>query len=114
MPFTCPVLHFQTCERLVQETCGGGLNVKFLGNAPCGFFKYKFPKTVRKEGFIGAKVCEFSVLLVQQQNNINRISICYFSRMIWSDKPSVSHRLISKRAAGLRLVKLNNRGDFDI
>ncbi|XP_050711000.1 39S ribosomal protein L46, mitochondrial-like [Eriocheir sinensis] len=46
----------QTCERLVQETCGGGLKVKFLGNAPCGFYKYKFPKTVRKEGFIGAKV----------------------------------------------------------
>lgn len=46
----------QTCERLVQETCGEDLKVKFMGNAPCGFYKYKYPKAIRKEGFIGAKI----------------------------------------------------------
>ncbi|XP_071537447.1 large ribosomal subunit protein mL46-like [Panulirus ornatus] len=46
----------QTCERIVREACGDNLKVKFLSNAPCGFYKYKYPKTVRKDGFIGAKV----------------------------------------------------------
>ncbi|XP_045597710.1 large ribosomal subunit protein mL46 [Procambarus clarkii] len=46
----------QTCERLTQEACGDNLKVKFLSNAPCGFYKYKYPKNARTEGFIGAKV----------------------------------------------------------
>jgi len=46
----------QTCERVVKETCGDNLKVQFLGNAPCGFYKYKFPKQARKDGYIGAKV----------------------------------------------------------
>ena len=36
--------------------CGNRLQAQILGNAPCGHFKYKYPKEVRKEGFIGAKV----------------------------------------------------------
>lgn len=46
----------QTCERVVEERCGSNLKVKFLGNAPCGFYKYKYPKQLRSDGFIGAKV----------------------------------------------------------
>lgn len=46
----------QTAERVLKETCGDGLNVKFYGNAPCGFYKYKYPKTIRESGVIGAKV----------------------------------------------------------
>lgn len=45
---------FQTAERIVKEQCGPELNVQFLSNAPCGFYKYKYPSEVN--GKIGAKV----------------------------------------------------------
>ncbi|XP_046417824.1 39S ribosomal protein L46, mitochondrial isoform X1 [Neodiprion fabricii] len=46
----------QTAERVLKETCGETLNVKFYGNAPCGFYKYKYPQTLRETGVIGAKI----------------------------------------------------------
>lgn len=44
----------QTAERIVQEQCGLDLNVQFLSNAPCGFYKYKYPSEIN--GKVGAKV----------------------------------------------------------
>ncbi|KAJ8730705.1 hypothetical protein PYW08_002118 [Mythimna loreyi] len=44
----------QTAERIVKEHCGPELKVQFLSNAPCGFYKYKYPSEVN--GKIGAKV----------------------------------------------------------
>lgn len=32
------------------------MKVKFYGNAPVGFYKYKYPKEVQKNGTVGAKV----------------------------------------------------------
>ncbi|KAK7085096.1 39S ribosomal protein L46, mitochondrial [Halocaridina rubra] len=46
----------QSCERVVREKCGLNLKVKFLGNAPSGFYKYRFPKNTLIDGCIGAKV----------------------------------------------------------
>ncbi|XP_046962321.1 39S ribosomal protein L46, mitochondrial [Vanessa cardui] len=44
----------QTAERTLLEHCGSGIKVKFLSNAPSGFYKYKYPSEVN--GKIGAKV----------------------------------------------------------
>ncbi|CAB3223363.1 unnamed protein product [Arctia plantaginis] len=44
----------QTAERVVQEQCGPELKVQFVSNAPCGFYKYKYPSEVN--GKVGAKV----------------------------------------------------------
>ncbi|XP_041986495.1 39S ribosomal protein L46, mitochondrial [Aricia agestis] len=44
----------QTAERVVRENFGTELKVKFLSNAPCGFYKYKYPSEIN--GKVGAKV----------------------------------------------------------
>jgi large subunit ribosomal protein L46 len=36
-------------ERAVKECCGEGLQVQVMGNAPCGFYRYNFPKKIREE-----------------------------------------------------------------
>jgi len=49
----------ETSERIVEEQCDPALRIRILGNAPVGFFKYKYPKKVRQEneeGFIGVKM----------------------------------------------------------
>ncbi|KAG6445424.1 39S ribosomal protein L46, mitochondrial [Manduca sexta] len=44
----------QTAERIIKEKCGPELQVQFLSNAPCGFYKYKYPSEIN--GKVGAKV----------------------------------------------------------
>ncbi|XP_072004623.1 large ribosomal subunit protein mL46 [Engystomops pustulosus] len=53
----------QTAERALSNLSETRIEALFLGNAPCGFYKYKFPKTMRGEDTIGAKVFFFKALL---------------------------------------------------
>lgn len=52
----------QTAERVLREECGSNLTVQFCGNAPCGVYKYKYPKRfigTTEEASVGAKVFFF-------------------------------------------------------
>lgn len=49
----------QTAERVLQDTCGANIKAKFYGNAPIGFYKYKYPKEFREQGNYGAKIFYF-------------------------------------------------------
>ncbi|XP_014246760.1 39S ribosomal protein L46, mitochondrial [Cimex lectularius] len=53
----------ETAERVVKEKLGNSMVVKFLGNAPSGFYKYKYPKSVSNR-VVGAKIFFFKAQLV--------------------------------------------------
>ncbi|XP_051560489.1 39S ribosomal protein L46, mitochondrial-like [Myxocyprinus asiaticus] len=53
----------QTAERALASLPGADLKATFLGNAPCGFYKYRYPKDIQKEGNVGAKVFFFKAVL---------------------------------------------------
>ncbi|CAK9810606.1 39S ribosomal protein L46, mitochondrial [Anthophora plagiata] len=49
----------QTAYRTLQESCGNNIRVKFYGNAPIGFYQYKYPKHIQENGRNGAKIFYF-------------------------------------------------------
>lgn len=55
------VLIFRFCFPPPSEN---NLEAKFLGNAPCGHYKFKFPQAVRTESSLGAKIFFFKALLL--------------------------------------------------
>lgn len=55
----------ESAERILKESCGNNVNVKFYGNAPCGFYKYKYPKEKREKCNVeGAKIFFFKATLL--------------------------------------------------
>uniref|UniRef100_A0A8D8Y964 Large ribosomal subunit protein mL46 n=1 Tax=Cacopsylla melanoneura TaxID=428564 RepID=A0A8D8Y964_9HEMI len=50
----------QTAERVLAEKFNKTIQARFYGNAPCGFYKYKYPKSLQAEtNILGAKVFFF-------------------------------------------------------
>lgn len=45
----------QTAERIVNEKLGADMKVQFYGHAPCGFYKYKY-KTSERKDTVGSKI----------------------------------------------------------
>lgn len=62
----------QTAERVLQEKCGENIKSKFLGNAPCGFYKYKYPKVARKDTTVGAKIFFFKAEFLGGQMELEK------------------------------------------
>ncbi|XP_060582536.1 large ribosomal subunit protein mL46-like isoform X2 [Ruditapes philippinarum] len=40
----------EAAERALSTHCGGSINAKFIGNAPCGYTRYKLPKSEDEYG----------------------------------------------------------------
>ncbi|NXC42993.1 RM46 protein, partial [Penelope pileata] len=52
-----------TAERAMATFLGDHIQAKILGNAPYGIYKYKFPKAIRTEDNVGAKVFFYKAFL---------------------------------------------------
>ncbi|XP_068954652.1 large ribosomal subunit protein mL46 [Petaurus breviceps papuanus] len=59
-----------TAERALATLSKNSVEAKFLGNAPCGYYKFKFPQAFRTENNIGAKVFFFKAFL--QSGNLSQ------------------------------------------
>lgn len=52
-----------TVERVMATFLGDHIQAKILGNAPYGIYKYKFPRAIRTEDNVGAKVFFYKAFL---------------------------------------------------
>jgi large subunit ribosomal protein L46 len=65
----------QTAERVLKEICGADLTVLFYGNAPCGVYKYKYPKRFiisNEQSAVGAKVFFFKAQYIEGRLDYNK------------------------------------------
>uniref|UniRef100_A0A2K6UXG9 Large ribosomal subunit protein mL46 n=1 Tax=Saimiri boliviensis boliviensis TaxID=39432 RepID=A0A2K6UXG9_SAIBB len=53
-----------TAERTLATLSENNMEAQFLGNAPCGHYKFKFPQALRTESNLRAKVFFFKALLL--------------------------------------------------
>ncbi|KAL1774734.1 39S ribosomal protein L46, mitochondrial, partial [Sigmodon hispidus] len=53
-----------TAERILATLSENNMEAKFLGNAPCGHYKFKLPKAIQTESDMGVKVFFFKALLL--------------------------------------------------
>ncbi|GAB1603212.1 39S ribosomal protein L46, mitochondrial-like [Argonauta hians] len=78
----------QAAERVLQELCGENIHGVFLGNTPCGFFKYKFPSDHPN---IGAKVFFFKAHYKTGNVETNSTDLLDFC---WLTKQEIAERTI--------------------
>lgn len=81
----------QTAERVLKESCGDDIEVMFYGNAPCGFYKWKYPVDQRGQS-VGAKL--FFYRSAYKKGHVNEKQ----SKFEWLDKKEVQGKLKSQYA----------------
>ncbi|XP_015927420.1 large ribosomal subunit protein mL46 isoform X2 [Parasteatoda tepidariorum] len=57
----------ETAVRAFNEICTNPVKLQIMGNAPVGFYKYKYPKAIRQDGVCGAKVFFFKAQLLDNR-----------------------------------------------
>lgn len=73
-------------QRIIKEQCGDSIQTLIYGTAPCGFYKYKYPKEVRTET-VGAKVFFYRAILQSGQVDTSR------GNFEWLDKTELFDKL---------------------
>lgn len=53
---------YDAAQRVIKERCGDKIQTTIYGKAPCGYYKYKYPKELRSE-VVGAKVFFYRAIL---------------------------------------------------
>lgn len=93
----------ETSERILKETCGN-IHVRFYGNAPCGFYKYKYPKQKREQSNIeGAKIFFFKAKLLDGNVEENGVWTDYE----WLTVQELNKRLIQPYMKNIKLFLSN-------
>ncbi|XP_025195087.1 39S ribosomal protein L46, mitochondrial [Melanaphis sacchari] len=94
----------QTAERILRELCGNNINASFYGNAPCGFYKYKYPKQKREQCNVeGAKIFFFKAKLLD--GNVEQKGT--WTDYEWSTVPELNKRLIQPYMKNVKLFLSN-------
>lgn len=86
----------QTAERVLQERCGPSVDVVWYGNAPCGFYKYKYPMGDRKES-VGAKIFFF-----RASHRSGEVKATEGRKFEWLDAAEVQGRVHKSYATSLK------------
>lgn len=94
----------ETAERILKESCDNNLNIRFYGNAPCGFYKFKYPKKKREEATVeGAKIFFFKATLLD--GNVGQNSI--WTDYEWATVKELNNKCIQSYMKNIKLFLSN-------
>lgn len=75
---------YDAAQRIIKELCGTEIETVIYGKAPCGFYKYEYPKEIRGDT-VGAKVFFYRAVLKSGQVNAENFE--------WLDKTELLARI---------------------